>query len=131
MRKLLTIVALFALSMACGPVQSTAHIIDARAQMDAAREAGAEKHALYEWTLSELYLRKANEQVGRSQYEIAIDFAQRSMKYAATAKTRAEAARRNESLQQGKSVVPLEEGGPQGKVVVPLDEGAPEPKQGP
>ncbi len=91
---------------ACGPVQSTAHIIDADTQLESARALGAEKHAPYESTLSERYLRKAREQVGRSKYESAIELAQKALKHASAAKARAQAARRLEPSKTAPSVPP-------------------------
>jgi hypothetical protein len=78
--------------MACGPVKSTVNLVDANAQLEAARTAGAEKQAPYEWTAATLYLREAREQVARSEYEHAIDFANKAAKYASQARALAEKA---------------------------------------
>ncbi len=78
--------------MACGPVKSTINLVDANAQLEAARTAGAEKQAPYEWTAANLYLREAREQVARSEYEHAIDFANKASKYAGQARAMAEKA---------------------------------------
>jgi hypothetical protein len=87
--------------------------MDADAQLEGARAAGAEKNATYEWTLAQMYLHKAKEQVGRSQYETAINYAQQSLKYSAAAKQRA---------LSGSSTVPT---GPLPMVVPLNDEPAP------
>jgi hypothetical protein len=75
--------------LACGPVRSTAFLTDADNQLEAARQAGAEKHAPYEWTAATLYLHKAREEMGRSQYEYAVDFARKASTYAAEARAAA------------------------------------------
>lgn len=77
---------------ACGPVRSTAFLIDADVQLEAAQTAGAEKHAPYDWTAANLYLHQAREEVGRSEYEAALDFAKRASEHANLARTNALAA---------------------------------------
>ncbi len=79
----------FAALLACGPVQSTAYLLDAGAQLEAARTAGAEKYAPYEWTAANLYLHQAREQVGRSEYRHAVDSADKASKYAIQARAAA------------------------------------------
>ncbi len=87
-RALVAVMAVAAL-FACGPVHSTALLIDADHQVEEARRAGAEKYALYEWTAATLYLHKAREEVGRSQYEYAVDFARKATNYASAARAAA------------------------------------------
>ncbi len=77
---------------ACGPVQSTSYLMDADAQLEAARTAGAETHAPYEWTAANLYFHKAREEVARSDYEVAVDFAHKASRYAKQARANALAA---------------------------------------
>lgn len=74
---------------ACGPVQSTAYLLDAEVQIEAARTAQAERYAPYEWTAANLYYRKAKEEVGYSDYEQAVDFAQKAQKFAVAARDNA------------------------------------------
>ena len=76
----------------CGPVQSTAYLLDAEVQIAAARTAGAERYAPYEWTAANLYIHKAREEVGYSDFEIAVDFAQKAARYANEAKDKAMSA---------------------------------------
>ncbi len=71
---------------ACGPVQSTAYLIDADVQLEAARTAQADKLAPYEWTSANLYLHKAREEVGYSDFEQAVTYAQKAAKFAASAR---------------------------------------------
>lgn len=80
----------------CGPVQSTAYLLDADVQLQAARTAGAEKLSPYEYTSAALYLRKAREEVGYSDFEAAVDYSQKASRYANEARSRALAATRNE-----------------------------------
>lgn len=82
---------------ACGPVQSTSYLIDAEVALEAAKTAQAERFAPYEWTAANLYYRKAREEVGYSDFEQAIDFAQKAGKYATQARENAlKAGRRDE-----------------------------------
>ena len=93
---------LFALSiflplLACGPVQSTAYLMDADVQLEAARTAQADKLAPYEWTAANLYLHKAREEVGYSDFEQAVTYAQKAAKFALAAREVAmKSARRDE-----------------------------------
>src|SRR3989442_14107612 len=73
----------------CGPVQSTAYLLDADVQIEAARTAQADKYAPYEWTAANLYIHKAREEVGYSDFEVAVDFAQKASKYANEARDKA------------------------------------------
>ena len=84
---------------ACGPVQSTAQLLDADAQLRAAREAGAEEHAPYEWTAATLYLQKAREEVGYSEYDVALQYARKSARFAVEAREKATAAKSGASSQ--------------------------------
>jgi Domain of unknown function (DUF4398) len=78
-----------ALVLGCGPVQSTAYLLDAEVQIEAARTAQADKLAPYEWTLANLYIHKAREEVGYSDYEAAVAFAQKASSNAREAKNKA------------------------------------------
>ena len=76
----------------CGPVQSTAYLLDAEVQIEAARTAGADKLAPFEWTASNLYIHKAREEVGYSNYETGVEFAQKASRFAREARSKAMAA---------------------------------------
>src|SRR5512132_2803934 len=94
--------ALLALAAAgCGPTQSTALIIDADVQLQAAKSADAPQLAPYEYTAAEAYLQKAREEQGYSDFEVAIDFAQKSVDYATQAKNRAMTAKAQGALPDG------------------------------
>jgi len=56
MKRLLVLVAAAGALAGCGPVKSTSHLLDAEVQIQAARTAGAEKLAPYEWTAANLYI---------------------------------------------------------------------------
>ncbi|HVE87582.1 MAG TPA: DUF4398 domain-containing protein [Myxococcales bacterium] len=70
----------------CGPLRSTAFILDAEVQIEAARTAGAEKYSPYEYTLAQLYIKKAREVVGFSDYEVGVGFAEKASEQARKAK---------------------------------------------
>ena len=80
---------LLAALAACGPVQSTAYLMDAEVQLEAARTAQAERYAPYEWTAANLYYRKAKEDIGYSEYQQAVDYAQKAQKFAVQARDNA------------------------------------------
>jgi hypothetical protein len=86
-RLILIFGALLAALSACGPVQSTAYLLDAEVQIEAARTAQADKLAPYEWTLANLYIRKAREEVAYSDFEVAVDFARKASENANKART--------------------------------------------
>jgi hypothetical protein len=93
----LVAVSLGLLGSACGPMQSTAYLLDADVQIQSAKTAGADKVAPYEWTAANLYLHKAREEVGYSDYGVAVDFAQKASKYANEARAKAMALKRDEA----------------------------------
>lgn len=74
MRLLLVVLALSTFA-GCGPIQSTAKLIDADVAIEAARAAGAPQTSPYEFTAAEAYLQKAREVSGHAQYEAATRFA--------------------------------------------------------
>jgi hypothetical protein len=76
----------------CGPLRSTAFILDAEVQIEAARTAGAEKYSPYEFTLAQLYIKKAREVVGFSDYEVGVGFAEQASAQARKAKESSMAA---------------------------------------
>ncbi len=85
-----------ALVLGCGPVQSTAYLLDAEVQIEAARTAQADKLAPYEWTLANLYIHKAREEVGYSDFETGVEYAGKASKFAHDARDKAMAAARSE-----------------------------------
>ncbi len=90
------VTAVIALS-ACGPWQSTAYLMDAETMLEAARTAQAEKLAPYEWTAATLYIHKAKEEAGYSDFEQAVDFAKKAVEFATQARdTALKAGRRAE-----------------------------------
>jgi hypothetical protein len=89
MKQLTVLVALASALAGCGPVRSTANILDAEVQIQAARTAGAEKLAPYEWTSANLYIHKAREEVSYSDYQAGVDFAVKASKFANEAREKA------------------------------------------
>ena len=73
----LSVVVAFATG--CGPVQYVSQVTQ-RASMEvaAAKSANADKLAPYEYTTAELYLHKAREEAGYSDYQAAIRFGKKA-----------------------------------------------------
>jgi hypothetical protein len=94
-RLLLALLALGALA-GCGPIQSTAALIDADVAIESARAAGAPQASPYEFFGAEAYLQKAREVSGRSQYEAATRFSTKARDLATEARKKAIAASNRE-----------------------------------
>jgi len=106
---ILRLLALAALVMVtgCGPIQSTSYLIDAQVALEAAKTAQANKLAPYEWTAANLYLHKAREEVGYSEFEQAVAYAAKASKYANAARDVAmKAVRKDEPNQPGATPTP-------------------------
>ena len=68
-----------AMGIGCGPVQYISQVTQrAATEVAAARSAGADKLAPYEFTTAELYLHKAREEAGYSDYQAAIRFGKKA-----------------------------------------------------
>ncbi len=89
MKRLLVLVAAAGAVAGCGPLRSTTNLLDAEVQIQAARTAGAEKLAPYEWTAANLYIRKAREEVSYSDYQAGVDFAEKASRFANQAREQA------------------------------------------
>ncbi|HYH97389.1 DUF4398 domain-containing protein [Hyalangium sp.] len=92
MKQLTVLVALAGTLTGCGPLRSTANILDAEVQIQAARTAEAEQKAPYEWTAANLYIQKAREEVAYSDYQAGVNFAVKASKFANEARERAMAS---------------------------------------
>ncbi len=90
MRLVLASLALATLA-ACGPVQSTAALIDADVELEAARAAGGAQSSPYEFTGAEAYLHKAREVDGRAEHEKAARLARKALELAKQARKNATA----------------------------------------
>lgn len=97
MTRCVALLALVGVTSACGPIRSTAYLLDADVALEAARTAEAERYAPYEFTAARLYLEKAREEVGYSDFEVALDFAQKASRFANEAREKALATAENES----------------------------------
>jgi hypothetical protein len=106
MRRIPVLLVLLGTVSACGPVRSTAYLLDADVALEAARTASADKYAPYEYTSAQMYLLKAREEVGYSDYDVALDFAQKASKYAN------EARQKSMSAAAAEDTVPLPSSGP-------------------
>ncbi len=69
------LVALLLASLACGPIKSTSLIIEADEEIGAARLAGADKIAPYEFISAETYLHQARVEIGHSNYQAGLEYA--------------------------------------------------------
>lgn len=98
----LAVTVLLASLGACGPLQSTAFLTDAETMLEAARAAEAEKLALYEWTAANLYLHKAKEEQGYSDYEHAVDYAKKAVELATQARDVAQKAGKKSTVDDGR-----------------------------
>ena len=69
----------------CGPIKSTQIIQRSDTALHKAKTAGAGDKAAYEYRSAELYLHKAREKWGTSDFEYALDYASKSLDFAKTA----------------------------------------------
>jgi hypothetical protein len=90
-RNRFALLALAALA-ACGPIRSSKALVDADVELEAARAAGAQKSAVYEYTAAEAYLHEARVQSGQAQFEASEDFADKAVRFAQEARKKALAA---------------------------------------
>jgi hypothetical protein len=75
----------------CGPITTTTTLGDATIAIEAARGAQADRFAVYEFVSAESYFRKAREEQGLSDFQAAINFANKAEAFAIRAKARAQA----------------------------------------
>lgn len=81
---------------ACGPTRSTQLIIEASAELAAAKTANGPDVAPYEYIAAEEYLHKAREEQSYSEFEVAIRLATKARDCAQVAREKAEAGTRKE-----------------------------------
>lgn len=82
--------------VACGPTRSTTLIVEANAELAAARTAQAPGVAPYEYLAAEHYLHKAREEQSYADFEVAEKLAKKARDCARVARARAEAKTRSE-----------------------------------
>ena len=82
---------LLSFALGCGPVQSSTLIVDAQAELAAAKTAQADQHAPFEYVAAEEYLHKAREEQSYADFQIAVIYAEKSRDCARVARSRAEA----------------------------------------
>ncbi|MEL6545032.1 MAG: DUF4398 domain-containing protein [Myxococcota bacterium] len=75
--------------LACAPVVGSVQLVNADIAVTAAESAGAPKYAVYEFTMAKEYLKKAREESGYSDFAAARVYAEKALKYAETARSRA------------------------------------------
>jgi hypothetical protein len=75
------------LAVACGPIEYISQVtLRADNELAAARAAGAEKYAPYEYTAAVEYLHKAREEEGYARHQVAIRFGKKAWQMARKAK---------------------------------------------
>lgn len=90
-------IVLIGLLAGCGPIQSTSVIIDAQAELAAATTANARDLAPFEYVAAEAYLHKAREEQSYADFQVSVEYGEKSLDCARVARMRAESAAR-ESL---------------------------------
>lgn len=93
-RALASSVLIGSLAAACGPIQSGTVLVEATAEVAAARAAQADELSPFEFEAAEAYLHKAREEQSYADYEVSVGFAEKSRDCARVARMRAEAATR-------------------------------------
>jgi lipopolysaccharide biosynthesis regulator YciM len=73
-------------SLACAPLQTSLYMREAEQAMEQARAQEALERSPYAWTMAELYLEKAKEKNGRSQYEQAMEYSKKAKQWALSAR---------------------------------------------
>jgi hypothetical protein len=94
----------------CGPVEYINQVGNkAASAVSAAKLAGADRYAPYEYTAAEEYLHKAREEAGYAQYQDAIEYGRRSEDYANRARAIA-VARLAQQPTKSSTATPASEG---------------------
>ena len=94
--RVVPLIAAIALSAGCGPTRAGALLVEAGAEVSAARTAQAEDKAPYEFTAAEAYLHQARHDHSYANFETAERFARKSRDCARLARLRAEAQTRSD-----------------------------------
>lgn len=87
--RLTTSLSLLLLGAACSPINANREIGDAQRALTAAKEAGASRFAIYEYTAATEYLHKAREEANYSDYDAARIYAAHARELAQEAMARA------------------------------------------
>jgi hypothetical protein len=82
------------MAFGCGPIQSSTLIVDAAAELAAAKTAQADQHAPFEYVAAEEYLHKAREEQSYADFQLAVFYAEKSRDCARVARSNAEAMTR-------------------------------------
>jgi len=85
LRWLLLLVIVAVVETACGPIRSTAGLVDAQKMLQAAENEEADSVAQYEMTLARRYLDKAYEELGYNDYYTAEQMARKAEEHAEAA----------------------------------------------
>ena len=103
--------AAFLTTTGCGPIVSGVRILKADIALSEAQTAGAQESAVYEYTAAQIYLDKAREEHGYSDFWGARVYATKALKLARKAKKRAEVETRvgQQSDSSAIKIVPIPE----------------------
>ena len=107
-RGLLVLLGLFGLS-ACGPISALSSVRKATIAIESAEVVEASKNSPYEYQLAVEYLKKAREEQGYSDYQHAVDLAQKALEFAEKAKLNSKAIEQDAKAQK-ESARPVNEG---------------------
>ncbi|MEZ0314508.1 MAG: DUF4398 domain-containing protein [Myxococcota bacterium] len=88
-----TSLLLLLLGAACSPINATREISAAQSALTAAKDAGANRLAVYEYTSATEYLHKAREEANYSDYDAARIYAAHARELAQEARARADRER--------------------------------------
>ena len=106
-RAALGLVLIMAAMAGCGPVQYVSQVTRrAAAEVAAAKSAGAERYAPYEYTAATEFLHKAREEAGYADYQAAIRFGNKAEEHAKKARELAIKLAGSESEGAGEPIDP-------------------------
>lgn len=91
--RLASMAVLAASLSACGPIQTIHYVQETQSELEVAKAADAETLAPYEYFSSMAYLEKVREENGYAEFATCVDFGQKALKYAKSAKAKSMEAR--------------------------------------
>jgi Domain of unknown function (DUF4398) len=112
----------------CGPILSTYLILSAKAELEGAKAAEAEKYAVYEYTAASEYLHKAREEQGFADYGPSIDYAFKAEEMAKKCTEKSNEEKKKFLEQPGATATwdtPVEEGSQPGVIIKKKDDNTP------
>ena len=97
-------------TMGCTSIQGTHHLIQAQQELRFASQEEAEEyyHYVYAITMAEAYVEKSWEEYGHADYQAAVEFAEKGLRWSERAQELAENAGQQRMLDQAAGIVPEE-----------------------